>query len=49
MAMIAMMLFVTLFAFGEDIVGYRDPTGMVQLSLLATFIFGIICGLKVGR
>jgi hypothetical protein len=49
MAALALGMFIALFAFGQDLVGYRDPDGSVQLALLATFIFGIICGSKVGR
>ncbi|NNC71683.1 MAG: hypothetical protein HKN78_02270 [Sphingomonadaceae bacterium] len=49
MAALALAMFVGLFAFGEDILGYADPRGMVQLALVATFVFGVICGTKVGR
>lgn len=49
MATLALGMFIALFAFGEEILGYRDPAGMVRLGLVATFIFGIICGTRVGR
>lgn len=49
MATLALAMFVALFAFGEEMLGYRDPAGMVRLALVATFVFGIICGTKVTR
>ena len=49
MVAIALGMFIMLFAFGGELLGYHDPTGMVQLALVATFVFGIICGAKVGR
>ncbi|MBC2778457.1 hypothetical protein [Parasphingopyxis marina] len=49
MAALALGMFVALFAFGQDLVGYHDPDGTVKLALLATFVFGIICGSKIGR
>ncbi len=47
MAALAMMLFITLFAFGAEYLGWSDPAGRVQLALASSFIFGIICGFKV--
>ena len=35
-----------LFAFGQQIVGYDDPHGRVQLALLATFAFGVLIGYR---
>lgn len=49
MVLVSLAMFIGLFAFGGDMLGYRDPNGMVQLALTATFIFGIICGNKIGR
>jgi len=49
MAMIALVMFIGLFAFGTQILGYSDVDGMVRLALLATFVFGLICGIRVGR
>lgn len=49
MAALALGMFVALFAYGGELLGYRDPTGMVKLALVATFVFGIICGNKLGR
>ncbi|MFM9977286.1 MAG: hypothetical protein ACKVOP_04485 [Sphingomonadaceae bacterium] len=44
MGALALMMFVTLFAFGQKFIGWTDPHGKVQLSIFATFLFGIICG-----
>ena len=49
MAFLSLAMFIGLFAFGESVLGYEDGTGMVRLALLATFVFGIICGTRVGR
>ncbi|MBR0551311.1 hypothetical protein [Stakelama marina] len=46
MAFLAMVMFVSLFAFGGDFFGWSDPHGRIQLALVATFVFGIICGFK---
>ncbi|WP_275897590.1 hypothetical protein [Sphingorhabdus sp. Alg239-R122] len=40
------MLFIALFAFGEDIMGWNDPSGQVQLALFMAFLFGIIGGYR---
>ncbi len=47
MAALAMIMFITLFAFGGDYFGWTDPAGRVQLALASSFIFGIICGFRV--
>ena len=44
MGAIALMMFVTLFGFGSQVVGWTDSNGHVQLALFASFLFGIICG-----
>ncbi|EQB02719.1 hypothetical protein L288_16230 [Sphingobium quisquiliarum P25] len=46
MAGLALAMFVGLFAFGQQIVGYSDPHGKVQLALLATFAFGLLVGYR---
>ena len=46
MAGLAIAMFVALFAFGQDYLGYKDPTGQVQLALFASFIFGIMAGYR---
>jgi hypothetical protein len=47
MAGLAMILFIALFAYGGSYFGWSDPKGLVQLSLVSAFIFGIICGFRV--
>lgn len=49
MAGIAMVMFITLFAFGNTYFGWEDPGGKVSLSLFCSFIFGIICGYRVNK
>ncbi len=47
MAGLAMFLFLALFFFGGDALGWSDVHGRVQMALVSAFIFGIICGTKV--
>jgi len=46
MGLIAIAMFFALFAFGSQIMGWSDPDGTIQISLLATFIFGILAGYR---
>ena len=46
---IALSMFIALFAFGHDLLGWTDPTGQVKLGLFASFLFGIICGYRTPR
>jgi len=46
MSGLALAMFVGLFAWGQEIVGYDDPHGKVQLALLATFAFGLMVGYR---
>ncbi|WP_179043689.1 hypothetical protein [Sphingobium lactosutens] len=46
MSGLALAMFVALFAWGPQIVGYEDPHGKVQLALLATFCFGLLIGYR---
>ena len=46
MAFLAMVMFIALFAFGRTYFHWSDPSGWVQLSLAAAFVFGIICGYR---
>jgi hypothetical protein len=46
MAYLAMVLFVALFAFGRTYFGWTDPGGQVQLALVSSFVFGMICGFR---
>lgn len=49
MAGLAMVMFITLFAFGNTYFGWDDPGGKVSLSLFASFVFGIICGYRLNK
>jgi hypothetical protein len=46
MAMLAIAMFVALFAFGEEMFGWHDGEGYVQLSLIASFLFGVIASYR---
>lgn len=43
---IALGMFIGLFAFGHELVGWTDPDGQVQLGLFMSFLFGIVCGYR---
>ena len=47
MAGIAMIMFIALFAFGDQWFGWTDGGGRIQLALFSAFLFGIICGYRV--
>lgn len=49
MSGVALAMFVGLFAWGQQIVGYDDPHGKVQLALLATFSLGLTIGYRATR
>jgi hypothetical protein len=46
MGLLATAMFVTLFAFGQQILGYSDDDGMVRVALFATFVFGLLTGYR---
>ncbi|WP_438726115.1 hypothetical protein ACR9YC_08040 [Parasphingorhabdus sp. DH2-15] len=39
-------MFIALFAFGGELMGWRDPDGQVQLALFMSFLFGIIAAYR---
>jgi hypothetical protein len=43
---LALGMFVGLFAFGQDLLGWTDPDGQVQMGLFMAFLFGIVCGYR---
>jgi hypothetical protein len=47
MAGLAMILFITLFAFGAQYFGWSESVSQIQLALFAAFVFGIICGYRI--
>jgi len=46
---LALALFIALFGFGAQLVGWEDPTGHVRLALFMSFVFGIVCGYRTTR
>jgi hypothetical protein len=46
---LALSMFIAVFAFGQDLLGWNDPTGQVKLGLFMSFLFGIICGYRTPR
>ena len=43
---LALMMFIALFAFGGQFLGWTAYQGHVQLGLFMAFLFGIICGYR---
>jgi hypothetical protein len=43
---LALMMFIGLFAFGGQLLGWSDTNGQIQLGLFMAFLFGIICGYR---
>jgi hypothetical protein len=43
---LALVMFIGLFAFGAELLGWADPGGNVQLGLFMSFLFGIVCGYR---
>lgn len=46
MALLAAAMFVMLFAFGEQGFGWSDPDAHVKLALVASFLFGLVAGIR---
>ncbi len=43
---LALGMFIALFAFGNQFLGWHDPHGQVQMGLFMSFLFGIVCGYR---
>lgn len=43
---LAIMIFVGLFAFGDQAFGWHDHASRIQLALFLSFVLGIICGYR---
>ena len=43
---LALSMFIALFAYGHNLLGWSDPRGQVQLGLFCALLFGIICGYR---
>lgn len=46
MGVLATGLFVALFVFGPEVLGYADEDGSVRIALFATFVFGLLTGYR---
>jgi hypothetical protein len=46
MVAIALSMFIALFAFGEQLLGYSDPHGRVQFAIFIAFVLGVLCGYR---
>ena len=46
MAGLALIMFIGLFAFGGEMMGWPTADGQVQLGLFMSFLFGIVCGYR---
>jgi len=43
---LALSMFIALFAYGHNLLGWTDPHGQVQMGLFMAFLFGIVCGFR---
>jgi uncharacterized membrane protein YjjB (DUF3815 family) len=43
---LAIVMFIALFGWGSNFLGWDDPDGKVQLALFTAFILGIISGYR---
>jgi hypothetical protein len=46
MLILALTMFIGLFSFGDQLLGWSNHGGQVQLGLFMSFLFGIICGYR---
>lgn len=46
MVWLALAMFISLFGWGAEYIGWSDPSGKVQMALFTSFILGIILGYK---
>ena len=47
MGMIALSMFLGLWLYGQQMFGWADPNGDINIALILTFVLGIICGYRV--
>ena len=43
---LALAMFIALFGFGHELLGWSDPSGDIRLGLFMSFLFGIVCGYR---
>ena len=46
---LAIALFLALFGFGDQLIGWNDGDGNIRLALFASFLFGVIAAYKLNR
>jgi hypothetical protein len=46
MVPLALGMFLGIFLYGHELLGWADPGGQVKLGLFMVFLFGIICGYR---
>lgn len=49
MSHLAIAMFLALFGFGDQLIGWSDQDGNVRLALFASFLFGLIAAYKMNR
>ena len=49
MNIIAIALFIALFFFGRQVIGWHDEAGKVQMTLVASFVLGYFSGFRRAR
>ena len=47
MVALAIAMFMALFVWGSEYIGWSDPAGKVRWALFATFVLGLVIGYKV--
>jgi hypothetical protein len=47
MGVVALAIFIGLWAYGQEIFGWQDSTGDIKMAIFLAFILGIICGFRV--
>ena len=47
MVALAIAIFVGVFLFGGDTIGWYDPEGHVRLGLFMAYVLGIVCGYRI--
>ena len=49
MTSLAIAMFLAVFGFGEELIGWNDHDGNIRLALFASFLFGVIAAYKLNR
>jgi hypothetical protein len=49
MGALALAMFIGLYGFGQELIGYSDSDGKVKLAVFVAFMLGIVCGYRTGK